>query len=98
MTGVLAEQEASGESPDNATVVDDKSSDQSEVVVPRVKIPFRSKVTLAILVFINLLNYMDRYSLAGIALLPISTSIFPLLSIFFMSCDGPHLTLLQTAK
>lgn len=66
MTGVLAEQEASGESPDNATVVDDKSSDQSEVVVPRVKIPFRSKVTLAILVFINLLNYMDRYSLAGV--------------------------------
>ena len=31
----------------------------------RTKIPFRSKVTLAVLVFINLLNYMDRYTIAS---------------------------------
>ena len=32
------------------------------------EITLRSAITLAVLVFINLLNYMDRFTLAGIAL------------------------------
>ena len=31
----------------------------------QMKIPFQSKLTLAVLVFINLLNYMDRYTIAS---------------------------------
>ncbi len=32
---------------------------------PATKVTFKIKVTLAVLVVINLLNYMDRYTLAG---------------------------------
>ena len=52
---------------ENMEDIDDSIVTGSVEVRKGSKVTARSLITLAILVFINLLNYMDRYSLAGMS-------------------------------
>lgn len=54
---------------DNMEDIDDSIVTGSVEVKKESRVTVRSAITLAILVFINLLNYMDRYSIAGISYL-----------------------------
>ena len=40
-------------------------SERKEGIMPNPKVTLKTKITLGVLVLINLLNYMDRYTLAG---------------------------------
>ena len=65
-----------GEAEDSRSEKEDEDGGASHVVgysqyneqgapVPKSKVTVRSAITLGVLVFINLLNYMDRFTVAG---------------------------------
>ena len=57
---------------DMEETVDNSDGDVPAEVKQEPRVTVRSAITLGILVFINLLNYMDRYTLAGIEIVSFS--------------------------
>ena len=55
---------------DDSDNINEENSEVEVGIKREPKVTVRGAVTLAILVFINLLNYMDRYTIAGICQLP----------------------------
>eukprot|EP00794_Sanderia_malayensis_P013802 gene13802-15247_t len=46
--------------------IEDQSGRHERTMPPKTKVTLQTKITLAVMVIINLLNYMDRYTLAGV--------------------------------
>ncbi|XP_065054666.1 protein spinster homolog 1-like [Rhopilema esculentum] len=73
----LSDESDTGEAEDSRSEQEDQDGEESHVVgysqcnehdapVPKSKLTVRSAITLGVLVFINLLNYMDRFTVAGV--------------------------------
>ena len=63
------------EPSDMEDAIDNGDGNVPAEVKQETKVTIRSAITLGILVFINLLNYMDRYTLAGIGI--VSFFVYP---------------------